>query len=87
MAESYLSGICELFFRLELGTTAVCWLLIPIIALICTTGKTLAAMLANSAVRPRTAKNSLSCYKTTMHGNDMAHGKDATKHTATSEAR
>jgi hypothetical protein len=36
MAESYLSGISEFFFRPELGTTAVCWLLIPLIALICT---------------------------------------------------
>jgi hypothetical protein len=52
-----------------------------------TTGKTLAAVLANSVVRPRTVKNSLPCYKRTMHGNDMAHSKDATKHTTTSEAR
>jgi hypothetical protein len=40
-----------------------------------TTGKTLVAVLANSAVRPRTAKISLPCYEHTMHGKEKRMAK------------
>jgi hypothetical protein len=40
-----------------------------------TTGKTLAAVLANSAVRPRTAKISLPCCEHTMHSSDKRTAK------------
>jgi hypothetical protein len=52
-----------------------------------TTGKTGAAVPANSAVRPRTAEISLPCHRGTKHGNDKAHGKAAKEHTATMPAR
>jgi hypothetical protein len=52
-----------------------------------TTGKTGAAVLANSAVRPRTTEISLPCHRHTKHGNDTAHGKAAKEHTATRQAR
>jgi hypothetical protein len=45
-----------------------------------TTGKTLAAVLLNSAMRCCIAKISLSWDKEIMHSNEIAHGKDATEH-------
>jgi hypothetical protein len=53
----------------------------------CTTGKTIVAVQLNSAVRHHTAKISLPCDRSIVHGNETAHGKGAIERTATSSAR
>jgi hypothetical protein len=52
-----------------------------------TTGKTIIAMPLNSAVRRHTAKISLPCDRSMVHGNETEHAKDAIERTSTSSAR
>jgi hypothetical protein len=52
-----------------------------------TTGKTLAAMLQDTAVRRRTAKNSLPWDGRTTHGKEVEHGKASPPRTATKDTR
>jgi hypothetical protein len=51
------------------------------------TGKTIVAMPLNSAVRRHTAKISLPCDRSMVHGNETGHGKGPIGRTATSSAR
>jgi hypothetical protein len=52
-----------------------------------TTGKTVIAVPLYSAVRRRTAKDSLPCDRNRAHGKEIEHGKGATQRTAMRSAR